>query len=112
MGLFGKFNFSSGFKKILSNTGYLFGEKVFNMRFSLKKLAETVQQVVSHKGESFWDATKPDGTPRKLMDVLNNKLGWEPKYDLQALLEDMVQADVKFFKKDLDLKAAGHEILR
>jgi PST family polysaccharide transporter len=35
MGLFGKFNFSSGFKRIFSNTGYLFGEKVFNMGLSL-----------------------------------------------------------------------------
>ncbi len=40
------------------------------------------------------------------------KLGWEPKYDLQALLEDMVQADVKLFRKDMDLKAAGHKVLK
>ena len=40
------------------------------------------------------------------------KLGWQPKYDLEALLEDMVQADVKLFRKDLDLKEAGHEILK
>jgi GDPmannose 4,6-dehydratase len=40
------------------------------------------------------------------------KLGWKPKYDLQALLEDMMQADVKLFKKDLDLKEAGHKVLR
>jgi len=40
------------------------------------------------------------------------KLGWEPKYDLQALLEDMMQADVKLFRKDLDLKEAGHKILK
>jgi GDPmannose 4,6-dehydratase len=40
------------------------------------------------------------------------KLGWEPKYDLQALLEDMMQADVELFKKDIELKAAGHKVLR
>jgi GDPmannose 4,6-dehydratase len=40
------------------------------------------------------------------------KLGWKPVYELQGLLKDMVQADVKLFKKDLDLKAAGHKILR
>lgn len=41
-----------------------------------------------------------------------NKLGWKPQYDLQGLLEDMVQSDVKLFQKDLDLKEAGHKVLR
>jgi len=41
-----------------------------------------------------------------------NKLGWSPQFDLEALLEDMVQSDVQLFKKDLDLIEAGHEILR
>jgi len=41
----------------------------------------------------------------------NGKLGWKPKYDLQGLLEDMVQNDVKLFQKDLDLKEAGHQVL-
>jgi GDPmannose 4,6-dehydratase len=40
------------------------------------------------------------------------KLGWKPVYELQGLLKDMVQTDVKLFKKDLDLKAAGHKVLR
>lgn len=40
------------------------------------------------------------------------KLNWEPKYDLQALLKDMMKADVKLFRKDLDLKEAGHKILK
>ena len=39
------------------------------------------------------------------------KLGWKPKYDLQGLLEDMVQSDVKLFQKNLDLKEAGHKVL-
>lgn len=44
---------------------------------TIKKLAEKVRDVVGYKGEIVWDATKPDGTPRKLLDV--NKLhsiGW------------------------------------
>ncbi|MEX1130416.1 MAG: GDP-mannose 4,6-dehydratase [Candidatus Woykebacteria bacterium] len=41
----------------------------------------------------------------------NEKLGWKPKYDLQGLLKDMMQSDVKLFQKDLDLREAGHEIL-
>lgn len=48
------------------------------------------------------------GDPTKAQD----KLGWKPKYDLQGLLEDMVQSDVKLFQKDLDLKEAGHKILK
>lgn len=40
------------------------------------------------------------------------KLGWEPKYSLQALLEDMVQSDLKLFKKDLHLINAGHKVLK
>ena len=39
------------------------------------------------------------------------KLGWKPKYDLRLLLEDMMQSDLKFFQRDLDLKYAGHKIL-
>lgn len=41
----------------------------------------------------------------------NEKLGWKPKYDLQGLLEDMVQSDVKLFRKAMELKEAGYEIL-
>lgn len=47
------------------------------------------------------------GDPTKAIE----KLGWKPKYDLQGLLEDMVQSDVKLFQKDLDLKEAGHRVL-
>ncbi|PRY15779.1 GDPmannose 4,6-dehydratase [Pontibacter ummariensis] len=39
------------------------------------------------------------------------KLGWEPKYDLPALVKDMMQADVKLFKRDTYLLDGGHRIL-
>lgn len=39
-------------------------------------------------------------------------LGWEPEYDLAALVEDMMLSDIKLFQKDLDLAAKGHRILR
>lgn len=39
------------------------------------------------------------------------KLGWKPKYDLQELLKEMVSSDLKLFKKEFDLKQAGHKIL-
>jgi GDP-L-fucose synthase len=44
---------------------------------TIRSLAESVQQVVGFEGTTVFDATKPDGTPRKLMDVaLLNSMGW------------------------------------
>jgi len=51
---------------------------------TIKHLAETIQQITEHKGEIIWDSTKPDGTPRKLMDVTKmHNLGWKHKIELQ-----------------------------
>lgn len=50
---------------------------------SIKELSEIVQQITQYKGEIYWDATKPDGTPRKLLDVSKLKsLGWSPRVSL------------------------------
>jgi GDP-L-fucose synthase len=47
---------------------------------TIKQLAETVKEVVGFEGEISWDSSKPDGTPRKLMDSSRiNALGWTPK---------------------------------
>ena len=51
---------------------------------TIKHLAETIQKITGHQGEIIWDATKPDGTPRKLMDVTKmHDLGWKHKIELQ-----------------------------
>ncbi|KAF5801288.1 putative GDP-L-fucose synthase [Helianthus annuus] len=51
---------------------------------SIKELAELVKEVVGFEGELVWDSSKPDGTPRKLMDSSTlAKLGWEPKISLR-----------------------------
>jgi GDP-L-fucose synthase len=51
---------------------------------TIKVLAEMVKNIVGYKGEIVWDSTKPDGTPRKLMDVSKlHKLGWKHKIDLK-----------------------------
>lgn len=56
---------------------------------TIKELAETVQKVVGHKGEIQWDSTKPDGTPRKLMDVSRmSELGWDARIDLKSGIEN------------------------
>ncbi len=51
---------------------------------SIKELAETVKEVVGFEGEIEWDTSKPDGTPRKLMDSsrLLSK-GWKPQIDFR-----------------------------
>ena len=51
---------------------------------TIKVLAETIQNTVGHKGDIVWDSSKPDGTPRKLMDSSKlRSLGWEPKIGLK-----------------------------
>lgn len=56
---------------------------------SVKDLTELIQQVVGYEGEVRWDTSKPNGTPKKLMNVDKVKsLGWEPKTDLKNGLED------------------------
>ena len=50
---------------------------------TIKNLAKKVKATVGFEGELIWDSTKPDGTPRKLMDVSKiNNLGWKEKVDL------------------------------
>lgn len=62
----------------LYNVGY--GEDL-----SIKKLAETIQIIIGHKGDIEWDSSKPDGTPRKWMDSSKLRaLGWTPKIDLES----------------------------
>ena len=51
---------------------------------TIKELAELVQRVVGYEGELLWDTSKPDGTPRKLLDVSRlTDLGWKPEVDLE-----------------------------
>ncbi len=55
---------------------------------SIRELAETVAATVGYQGKLEFDATKPDGTPRKLMDVGRlNAMGWKAKTDMRSGLE-------------------------
>ncbi|MCF6297509.1 MAG: GDP-L-fucose synthase [Flavobacteriaceae bacterium] len=55
---------------------------------TIKELAETIQQVIGHQGEIIWDSSKPDGTPRKLLDVSKmNAIGWKAEINLQKGIE-------------------------
>jgi GDP-L-fucose synthase len=52
---------------------------------SIRQLADTVKRVVEYQGEILWDQTKPDGTPRKLMDSSRLfAMGWRPQIGLEA----------------------------
>ena len=52
---------------------------------SIRNLAEIIRQIVGFDGAITWDSSKPDGTPRKLMDSSRLfGLGWKPQIDLET----------------------------
>lgn len=56
---------------------------------TIRELTETVAKVVGYQGKIIWDTTKPDGAPRKLMDVSRlERLGWIAKIQLEEGLID------------------------
>ena len=64
------------------------GEKFVNLGVgsdvSIKELAYLIKDIVGYAGEIIFDVTKPDGTPRKLMDVSYlHSLGWTHKINLE-----------------------------
>lgn len=62
---------------------------------SIKEIAEMVASAVGYTGETGWDPTKPDGTPRKLLDIsVLQGVGWQPKISLQ----DGVEATVAWYR--------------
>ncbi len=59
---------------------------------TIKELAEIIQKIVGHKGEILWDTTKPDGTPRKLMDSSKlHNLGWRHQIELEEGIQQTYQ---------------------
>ncbi|MDK2772671.1 MAG: GDP-L-fucose synthase [Flavobacterium sp.] len=69
---------------------------------TIKELAETIKKTVGFEGDLVFDATKPDGTPRKLLDVSKiNNLGWKHKVNLQEGIEKtldwVTENDFKMF---------------
>lgn len=68
---------------------------------SIKELAELIQEIVGFKGNLVWNKDKPDGTPRKLMDVAKlNGLGWKYKIGLRegitSVYEDLLKSNKVF----------------
>lgn len=74
------------------------GNDFFNIgtgkEITIKGLAELIKEVVGYEGKIVWDSTKPDGTPRKLLDVSRlEKAGWKYKMELK----DGVKEAYKWF---------------
>ncbi|MAO46017.1 MAG: GDP-fucose synthetase [Crocinitomicaceae bacterium] len=58
----------------------------------IKDLANMVKEVVGYKGEIKWDTSKPDGTPRKLLNVgLINSIGWRAQINLRKGIESVYE---------------------
>lgn len=69
---------------------------------SIRELAELIRDVVGYKGEIVFDTTKPDGTPRRVLD--NSKIsatGWKPKIDMREGLRREYEYYLAMLEKEL-----------
>lgn len=88
-------------------------EEVYRMTTGNEKLIGTIKldAVIVKIDPNYFRPTEVDlliGDPTKS----KTKLGWEPKYNLQTLVEEMMAEDVKLFKKDIHLVKGGHSVVR
>lgn len=66
---------------------------------TIKQLAELIQKIIGFEGSIKWDSTKPDGTPKKLLEVSKiNNLGWKHKVSL----EDGIDTTYKWFLENIN----------
>jgi GDP-L-fucose synthase len=66
---------------------------------TIREIAATVADAVGYAGETVWDTSKPDGTPRKLLDVgLLHSLGWQEQTSLAA----GIASTVAWFRQHAD----------
>ncbi len=66
---------------------------------TIKELATTIQKIVGHTGNIIWDESKPDGTPRKLMDISKmHTIGWKHKVNL----EEGIQKTYQWFLENIE----------
>ena len=83
------------------------GKEFSTKEFQIPAIGSTLVKV----DPSYFRPTEVDlliGDPTKS----KTKLGWETKYDLKMLVEEMVSSDVKLFQRDIHLAEGGHKILR
>jgi GDP-L-fucose synthase len=64
---------------------------------TISEIADMVATAVGYSGETRWDPTKPDGTPRKLLDVsVLREAGWQPG----IALGDGIEATVAWYREN------------
>ena len=86
-----KLNYESVVEPMLSQVNIGTGKDI-----PIKKLVSILAKVVSFKGDIVFDTDKPDGTPRKVMDISRiSSLGWKPKYELEEGLSNAYSWFVK-----------------
>jgi len=77
---------------------------------TIKELAETIAEVTGYTGNIEFDPTKPDGTPRKLMDSTRlRSLGWEPKIGLKEGLTVAYEDFLESGEKNVESRKSGVE---
>lgn len=79
------------------------GQEIINVGcgedLSIKELANKVKAITGYKGKIVWDKSKPDGTPRKLLNIERlKKLGWKPKINLDKGILDTYRWFVENWK--------------
>ena len=73
-----------------------------NKEITIKDLAELISKKTNFKGKINWDLSKPDGTPRKLLDSSKlNSMGWFPKIDLDTGLDKTIKLFKMNFNKNI-----------
>jgi GDP-L-fucose synthase len=79
------FAFENNLTEHLYNTGT-------GVDLTIKELALAIQEIVGHNGDILWDETKPNGTPRKLLDVSKlSNAGWKAKIELKEGIRETYQ---------------------
>ena len=64
----------------------------FGCDFTIKEIVEKIVNIIEYKGKIEWDLTKPDGTPKRMLDSTKLfKLGWKPKITLDEGLEKTIK---------------------
>jgi len=68
---------------------------------TIRELADTIKQVVGFEGDLVFDSCKPDGTPKKLLDVTKlHNLGWHHRYNLRDGIQNTYEWFVKNWKEN------------
>lgn len=92
------FALENDFKDNLYNVGT-------GVDLTIKELAEIIQRIVGHEGEIVWDSSKPDGTPRKLMDVSKMAdAGWRASIALEVGIKQTYEWFVENINKFKQVK--------